>query len=241
MHAPHGLIHSELALNLGIPKSSLTKILSRLMTSGHVKRVDGTTYMLGERWLSLVKASLTGTFIDILVRPSLERLVRETGETSGFNMIVGEQVETISTVISSRQLQFTMHRGERASLHQMSSGQAILAHMSRDFPDRCHSQVISPDANSPLRDRPTFDAAMAEIRKLGYAEVRDYREGIVGVGCHILSADGKPKASVNVATPAIRYDEEHKARTVESLKAVASDLSKRLDDSIDAPEEWLKP
>lgn len=241
VHAPHGLIHSELAHYLGIPKSSLTKILSSLMTSGYVKRVDGTTYVLGERWLSLVKASLTGTSIDVLVRPSLEQLVRDTGETAGFNMVVGEQVETMSTVVSGRQLQFTMHRGERASLHKMSSGQAVLAHMSKDFQDRYHSQILSTDAHSPLRDHPTFDAAMAEIRRLGYAEVRDYREGIVGLGCPILSADGRPKASVNVATPAIRYDEEHKARTVECLKTVASDLAKRLDDWIDAPEEWLKP
>ncbi|HJT39793.1 MAG TPA: IclR family transcriptional regulator [Sphingobium sp.] len=241
VHAPHGLIHSELALYLGIPKSSLTKILSSLMRSGYVKRIDGTTYMPGERWQSLVKASITGASIDILVRPSLERLVRETGETSGFNMVVGEQVETISTVVSSKQLQFTMNRGERAPLHKMSSGQAILAHMSQAFQDRYYNQVLSENPHSPFRDQQLFAATMAEIRQQGYAEVGGFREGIVGVGCPILSADGRPKASVNVATPAIRYSKAHKFQTIECLKAVASDLAKRLDAWIDAPEEWLKP
>ena len=239
VHAPHGLIHSELALYLGIPKSSLTKILSSLMTSGYVKRIDGTTYLLGERWQALVKASITGTSIDMLVRPSLERLVRETGETSGFNMVVGDQVETISTLISSKQLQFAMNTGERAPLHKMSSGRVILANMSANFQMLYYEKILRPDATSPFSDREEYDGLMAHIREQGYSEVRDFREGIVGVACPILSEDGTPKASVNVATPTIRYDEDHKARTVTCLKAVCGDLAKRLDAWIDAPEEWL--
>lgn len=239
VHAPHGLIHTELALHLGIPKSSLTKILSSLMISGYVKRVDGATYMLGQRWQSLVKASIAGTSIDMLVRPSLERLVRETGETAGFNMVVGEQVETISTVVSSQQLQFTMNVGERAPLHKMSSGRAILAHMSETFQDRYYAQLLSQDATSSLKDRQEYETTLAQIREQGFAEVRDFREGIVGVGCPILSPDGSPKAAVNVATPTIRYDEDHKAHTVACLKAVAAELAKKLDAWIDAPQEWL--
>lgn len=239
VHAPHGLVHSELANTLKIPKSSLTKILSSLMISGHVKRLDGNTYVPGERWLSLVKASITGSSIDALVQSSLERLVRETGETAGFNMIVGGQVETISTVVSSKQLQFTMLRGERTQPHRMSSGQVILANMSQKFQNAYFTQIASKDSTSPLKDRDTYEATMEAIRKSGFAEVHGFRDGIVGLGCPILSADGTPKASLNVATPEIRFDEENKAIAISSLKSITADLEKRISAWIDPPQEWL--
>lgn len=237
--APRGLIHTELALALGIPKSSLTKILSSLILSGYVQRIDGTTYIIGDRWRSLVKSSISGASIDEMAQPTLERITQETGETSGFNMIVSRKVETISTVASSRQLQFIMRRGERAPLHKMSSGRVILANLTADFQNLYYKNVIRLDRTSSFSNHRNFRDVMAEIRERGYSEVDDFREGTVGLAYPILSAQGRVKASINVATPTIRYDKEQKAHIIQELRSSAADLAKRLDAWIDEPEEWL--
>ena len=239
VHAPHGLKHSELASSRGIPKSSLTKILASLMASGYVRRVDGSTYLVGERWRALVKASITGTSIDGLVEPSLRRLVDATGETAGFNMVVNEQIETISTIVSARQLQFTMIVGERAPLHRMSSGFVILANMRPEFQDRYYAAVAPGDSILPLLGRTGFQHAMREIRTHGFAEMRGFREGIAGLGVALLSQDGQPLASLNVAMPESRLTTDSSARAIAALKTVAADLGQRLDGWIDPVEEWL--
>ncbi|HJP68113.1 MAG TPA: IclR family transcriptional regulator [Sphingomicrobium sp.] len=232
--APRGLTHTELASLLGIPKSSLTKILSSLMTSGYVRRVDGSRYEVGDRWQSLVKASITGRSIESFVHPSLERLVQVTEETAGFNMVIDRQIETIATVPSKRQLQFTMILGERAPLYRMSSGLAILAHLSDEYQHRYYSECVKNDTTSPLRQKSAFERAMGSIRAEGFAEVRGYRDGIVGFGVPILTAGGLPLASLNVAMPEIRETPESKARAIDIMRVVAADLSRRL-------EGWVEP
>ncbi|HKR91768.1 IclR family transcriptional regulator [Novosphingobium sp.] len=240
VHAPPGLTHSQLANSLGIPKSSLTKILSSLMVGGYVQRPDGFTYQVGERWRALVKASIAGNTLDSLARATVERIVQATGETAGFNMIVDAMIETITTIPGNQQLQYTMIQGEREPPHRMSSGQAIIAYMEPEFHDRYFDQVVCKDSSSPIRTKAAYHKAMQEICKRGYAELRGHRAGIVGFGVPVLTKEGMPLASLNVAIPQVRLNEDVKANAIAALKAGSSNLAKLLEGWVDPICDWLE-
>ena len=239
VHAPPGLTHSQLANSLGIPKSSLTKILSSLIAGGYVQRPDGFTYQVGERWRALVKASIAGNTLDSLAHAAVERIVNATGETAGFNMIVDARIETITTILGNQQLRFTMIQGERELPHRMSSGQAIIAYMPPEFRDRYFNAIACKDSSSPLRTKSVYRKVMQEIRRRGFAEVRGHRAGIVGFGVPVLTSDGAPLASLNIAIPEVRLNEEVKADAIVALNAASSNLAELLGGWLDPIADWL--
>lgn len=233
VHAPMGLSHSDLAAELKIPKSSLTKILGSLMSCGYIERVDGAIYLVGPRWRAMVKASISSRSLDEIVVGSLERLMRDTGETAGFGMVVNGQIEIVSTVVSPQQLQYTMSRGDRAPMHAMSSGLAILAFLDGETQQIYFQEVAKCDAQSPLRKAVAFTRAMRTIADQGFAEVRSFREGIVGLAVPILGSE-RPLGALNIAAPEIRFSDALRDRAVASMHHLARQLGDQLGG-------WIEP
>ena len=232
---PEGLTHTDLASDLGIPKSSLTKLLSTLVTSGYAEQGNGGRYRPGKSWRALVKTALKIGTLNDLVQPSLERIVQYIGETAGFNLVRDNEIETIATMMSPQALQFTMRTGNRAPLYAMSSGLAVLAQMSPDIQQR-YCKMVEPDlrSRSATPNAAALSRLLAEIRKQGYAQVEGYVPGMCGFGVAVISPKGIALASLNVAIPIIRFNDAVRERTLMILNSVSRELALKLDG-------WLEP
>ena len=216
--------HTEIAEALGIPKSSLTKLLKNLTARGFVEFVPVTKgYRLGEALIRLSQQSTHSRSLVSCAQPVLAEITQQTLESCALNQLKGDQVEVVATVTSPQRLVSHLRLGDLAPLYAVSGGKVILAFL----PDQMRSEYIKTvkmQAITPktITAKKALLAQIETIRQTGVAYSMDeYTPGIVGVGVPVLSSSGFPLGSLNVAIPSVRYSERVGARAVAVLEAAA--------------------
>src|SRR5574341_350112 len=122
------LSHSEIALALGIPKSSLTQLLRNLSARGYLEFVPGpNTYRLGPAFFALHRKPHSEGDLAAAARPILERLTAATHESSALSLYRKDYVERVCGVDSPQVLTYRMTPGTRFLLYSSSIGKAVLA------------------------------------------------------------------------------------------------------------------
>jgi DNA-binding IclR family transcriptional regulator len=202
--------HAELAQASGLPKSTLTYVLTELAGSGYVKRV-GRRYTPGARMLTLAyrMARRVGVPLDVPdgVHELLERLARETGETAVFVVEVGRGPEFAGDVLaldhveSPHAMRYVPGIGELQPIAHTAAGYVLLAFSGRD------ASAIPRDtlyARSPttLTDPAEIDAELRRTRRRGYAT--NSGAGVTSVAVPWTLREGEVVAAVSIVGPSER-------------------------------------
>lgn len=223
--------HAELADELRIPKSSLTKLLRTLVSRAYLEYVpEGKTYVLGPAITKLARTSMASEDLVEIAGPILEAVTEATEETSGLNVLKGEQSEVVRAVLSPHRLLMTMRVGDQAPLYATSGGKALLAHlppeMRRDYLARTKLERLTPKTIvSPAELAKQLD----QVAKTGLAYVfEEFHTGIIGMARPILGNSGFPIAAVNVAMPAMRFNRESEAVCKAALERAVKTFRSRL-------------
>lgn len=222
--------HTEIAEALGIPKSSLTKLIRNLTDRGYLRFVAETKgYRLGDAILKLAQQSSQVRSLIACAEPVLRDITQQTAESCALNQLKGEQVEVVATVISQQRLQSHMRLGDLAPLYAVSGGKAILAYLP-DVMREEYMRAVTFErfTKNTISTKKALLATLEDVRKKGYAHsLEEYTPGIVGVGVPILSADGFPLGSLNLAIPAVRYSKEIGERAVAILTSSAARIQRQ--------------
>ena len=224
------LSHADIAARLAIPKSSLTPLLRNLIHRGFAMlSPDGRGHLIGPALAALARSGGRPDPAE-LVLPFLTEATRETGESSAFNELRGDEVEVTATVIGSHRLVTHMRLGDRAPLYATSSGKLILAHMPAAFRDDYLAGARFEGCTAhTLRSAAALEAELAAIRAEGFAYSREeWTPGIVGIGMAVLDDAGLPIGAINHAIPVARFDGETDRRARHSLSRCVSDFRRRL-------------
>jgi DNA-binding IclR family transcriptional regulator len=223
--------HTELAEGLGIPRSSLTQLLKDLVARGYVAfHAPSRGYRLGSSFAALARHAGAGEDLISLAEPFLRELTDRTGESSALNRLKGWQAEVVATVNGPHRLVTHMRLGDLAPLYATSGGKVILAHL----PDAEIDSYLVTTALEAVTPKTTTSAEnlrqeLAAVRRNGVAfSFEEYTPGIIGLACPILSSDGRPLGSLNIAMPAVRYGDGVRDRVAEALQRAAREISRRL-------------
>ena len=128
-----GLTHGELSRMLGIPKGSLSSLLSNLVDRGYLAFDPlGKLYMLGSELLVLTSRYLNSLDIVRTGRPIVHGLVLEMNEDAEIAVQRGDQVVFLYKEESSRPVKYSIAPGELAPLFATSPGKCILAFMPEE-------------------------------------------------------------------------------------------------------------
>lgn len=223
--------HTEIAAELGIPKSSLTKLLKTLVGRRYLDYAPATKrYALGPALARLARQSHTGRGLVAIAEPILRTLTEATQETSALNLLKGDRSEVVCAALSPRRLLSTMRVGDTAPLHATSSGKALLAHlpadMRRDYLAHARFERITPRTIRSARELKT---QLDKIARTGLAYVfEEFTPGIVGMARPILDDSGFPLAAVNIAMPATRFDSDSEKRCAAALERAIKEFRSRL-------------
>jgi len=203
--------HTEIADELGIPKSSLTQLLKTLVRRGYLNYVPASKgYTLGPAIAALAKRSHEGQDLISAAQSILPGVVAEAHETCSLNILKGDKSEVVAAAMSPQRLHYTMRIGDTAPLYATSGGKALLAYLPADMVQeyfaRVHFEQITPNTiNSVTR----LKEELEQVRAKGVAFVyEEFTPGIVGMARPILSASGYPLASINIAMPITRYNDK---------------------------------
>lgn len=222
--SPAGL--SECARRVGLPKSTVARILATLEETEAVERAeDGRMFRLGPMVQRLSSAAGGPAQLAAFARPYLEELTNLTGEAAGISIPDGYRVHYIDQTEATHPVQVRDWTGELIPMHLVPSGLVIMAHwpeaqteryLGRDLERTTPNSVTDPRA---IRDR------LAEIRDVGYVWVfEEFVEGINSVAAPVFEKE-TITAAMHVHGPAYRFPA--KAREVRLGKAVA-DAAQRL-------------
>ena len=206
----------EIAITLGIPVSSLSYLLSTLVERGYLER-DRREYRLGPA-ISRFHPPEAEPSLAERVGPIVRALTRELNETAGFFVLRDFELEAVASEIGLHALRYSLEVGQRAPLHALAAGKAILAGMS-DAQLETYFRTVRREAYTPqtIHEEARLRKAIAEVRRTGIARTREeYSAGISGIA-RAAVVDGVTLGAFSIAIPLARLNEDVERRAIQLL------------------------
>lgn len=220
----------EIARALKLPKSSCLGILQTLERSGYLYQQRDGRYYPTKRWLANATAICSRDQVLMRVKPVLEALRDETGETLLFATRTGTQVLYLDVVESRQITRYTAEIGQTKPLHCSASGHALLGGMEATARTALIGRLTLPRMTEhTIRSRGELAARIAASATRGwYHSLREYHPETAAVGVPVR-IDGHVYALL-VAAP---YHRLHKSMAKVGARLIAA--SRKLSDDASGP------
>lgn len=163
---------SAIGRSLGMPKSSVHRLLSALTRRGMVERDDRGLYRPGIGLVALGLGALEREPSVIAARPVLERFAEEIGETF---FLVGARAGALIVLEKAEGtgvLRVAPRVGERVPIHATAVGKLYLA-LAPDVLGDLGTAPLPNYTPSTLTDREVLEREVAAVRVAGFARNRD--------------------------------------------------------------------
>ncbi|MFI5779535.1 IclR family transcriptional regulator [Nocardia sp. NPDC051570] len=221
---------TEIATELGVHKSTVSRLIAVLESRGYVEQVsDRGKYRLG---FSLVRLAGSTSARPDLVGPGQDActtLAAETGETTNIAVLDGNRIINIVEAIGPRSIALRSWVGQSCPAHATSSGKVLLAALEpaavRELVG-VHPAAYTADTITEFID---LAAQLAEVRASGWASVREELEvGLNAVAAPVYDHTGTTVAALSVSGPSYRLGPERFAEMAALTMAGAAAISRRL-------------
>ncbi len=218
---------SDLARELGIPKSSTSNLLQALEDADLISRL-GSDYALGVKLVELGAAYLSRRDEVREFHRFCERAPLLKGETVRIAMLDGDNVIYLARYEGHPAVTLTSNIGDKMPVSLCAVGKALVAQLHDDdleqlFPDEAVLPVMTARS---LRTGREFKAEIAQIRAKGYAfEDEESTLGVVSLGVAVPTRGSHgPRLAVSVTALKATFSQEQRQAMVQEL----SDLTKML-------------
>lgn len=205
--APTGMSLGQIAKQIGLPRSTVQRLVSGLEAEGLVEvGATAAQIKLGSEFLRLAQISRP-SLLDRL-HPVMVDLAAETGETADLSMVRRTELFFVDQVVGTERLLAVSHVGDTFPLHCTSVGKAYLASQPRDVVERLIGATYprrTPNTHI------TFDALqnnLDAIRATGIGiDLEEHSPGIAAIG---ISFEDKPGEwfGLSVPLPMQRFEEK---------------------------------
>ena len=192
----------DVAAHFSMDRSTAYRFLTTLENLGLLRKNRKTKrYSVGPRFF-VWQGNLPqhGRFFSF-IKPEIERLARETGQTSHFAALIGLEIELIEVVPSGRTIAVQQSVGNREPLYCSAVGKAILAFLPERERQAMMAQfTFERFTNTTLTSIPELEKELENIRDSKIAF--DNGEGSQQVTCvaaPLLNADGYPVGAIGLS------------------------------------------
>lgn len=219
---------TELVQQTGWAKSTVHGLLASMLDSAVVEqdRTDGR-YRLGYHLFELGQSVSAGWNVVELVRPRLEQVVQELGESACLARLSGDELLIVDSAEPTGSIRVTSDPGIRLPIHCTSQGKSILSAMPEEeakaLLERRGMPALTPATIT------TWEGMRSQLeltRELGYSVERgEYRVGLQSVGAPIYSADGSCSYAIGVIEFLRTGQPGTDRKTIETVRAAAAAAS----------------
>jgi DNA-binding IclR family transcriptional regulator len=214
---------SELAGELGLHKSTVSRLLATLEARGFVRR-EGERFAPGFELARLGGiAALAGHALVALADDALDRLAAATNETVNLAVRDGPFALNIQQIQTTHRVGVGDWTGRHAPLHCTANGKVLVAFGGGPLPP------ISgpPPTERAITDAAALEAALEVVRERGYATALEELElGLHAAAAPVFDRHGECVAAVSVSGPSFRLrDLDHAGRL---CVRAADEISDRL-------------
>jgi DNA-binding IclR family transcriptional regulator len=221
---------SELGRAVGLPKSTVARLLTTLEHEGLIERVPHSDkYRLG--FLLVRLAGRVTHFGDLrgVAHAVLVRLSEGSQESVHLGVLDGDEVVNVEQIASPHLIRETNWLGRRTPLHCAANGKAILAFQADAQIAHVLTGPLRRITDQTVTDARLIRAELAETRERGYAETRgEVEDGLNGVAAPIRNGAGEVFAAVSVSGPSYRVPLARLAELGPAVVSAAAEISRRL-------------
>jgi len=225
--SPEPLRFAAIARKLDMPKASLHRILTALMTERLVRLdPEQQTYHAGYRLLELAHRTWEETDIRKVAQPHLRQLRAQVQETVHLAVRDGSEIVYIDKLESSDGLRLYSAIGKRGPIYCTGVGKAILASLDDEEQRRIIDRLdLAPFTNNTITTAEKLRFAIKEIRNRGCAyDLEEHQEGTRCVAAPVVNFHGEVIASISVTGPATRMTSER----MRDLEGAVIDAARRI-------------
>ncbi len=201
-----GLSLGKIAQRVALPRSTVQRIVNALVDENLVSSAPASTgYMIGPEILALAQAAQRD--VALCLRPLMEELSQQTGETVDLALFKDQQMIFIDQVAGTQRLRAVSAIGESFPMSVTANGKAALAQLS----DPTCSRILEHELKDGIGTQSVKQMLdqLNEVRKLGYAlDDDEHTEGISAVG--IAFTVEQSIYALSIPAPSHRYRREKK-------------------------------
>ncbi|MGW5188072.1 IclR family transcriptional regulator [Kribbella sp. NPDC004138] len=213
---------SDIARRLGMPKSSLHKLLGTMERRGWVEtdEISHSRYRIG------LRALLAGTrYVDVdkiveMVQPILTALTDQLQEASHLGRLDGADVVYLAKRESPHPLRMYSAVGRRLPAHATAMGKAMLAQRSWEEVDQLLPAPLRSLTPATITDRRKLRSELETIRANGFAVDDEESADLMRAVAIVLPTPGASNA-ISVSAPSARLPLERTTEVAELLHRLA--------------------
>ncbi len=218
----------ELARSLGLPKSSVLRIMQTLCNEGFLFQADDEgKYAIGSE-LKRMGTILNSqdSFLSVAI-PVLKKNLPEINENMYVFTYDNDKVVVDAEVECTHPLRLHLEIGVPYDIHRGATGKTILGNISQTKSETIFNKL---ENNSDV-DISRLKRQIKEGHKNGYFFSEGERiEGVVGFAAPIFGAGHVLIGGIAIMVPQIRYSKEKHKLCVDVIKKCSHNISSRLGD-----------
>ena len=233
--APNGLGLTELAHSLSLPKTTVYRIATTLVSREYLEQTVSGIYRVSRKMFVLPVREQLDQMLIRVAQPFILELAAMCNETVNLGLIDAAEIVVIHTAESSQAVRMSSKVGNRRFLHATALGKVMLAAMDRKDIDHLIGLKGMPRiTENTITD---FDQLMDElqrIRHFGYAI--DNQENEIEGRCiaSSITAQGQVVAALSISGPEFRMSLRRTRSLAPELKKTCAAISDALSDSLGA-------
>ena len=216
---------TELALALGIDKSSASRLVKTMVQYGYLKPEPGSRrYVVGDRLYQIGWELVNRMPVREKARPYLYRLVKETGECAHTAVYSEGKALVIDDVEAEASLRVVGRTGRLIPLHCTAVGKSLLA-----FADLPLPAILERKMPATITDSETLRLHLLETQARGYSlDDEEHEPGVRCIAAPVYNFLGVAIASIGISGPAVRVTHERIMPLATHVRRVARELSTAL-------------
>lgn len=195
----------EISLRMGIPRSTVNRMLASLVIQGYLHRVPYKGYTLGSKLIYLGSIALEQRPLVALARPHLELLAAHTEDTVHLGVEDEDQVLYLDKIPSKRGLEMRSRIGLRKPIASTGVGKALLLGIHEERWLFFYKEAVADQKrlNMPHMLPPwkKYRQDLLDYVSQGWVyDIEEHEPGIRCVGAPVYDVLGKVVAAVSVAS-----------------------------------------
>lgn len=221
---------ANVARDLGVARSTAHRMLTTLQARGLLRQDPATkSYGPGVSLVELGMAVMGAVDLRAEIRPVLDKLAGDTGETAHLLVLEGAEVAFLDGVESKRVIRAAARSGQRSPAHTSAAGKALLARLDEEeLRRRYPTPRLRGGTANALATRTALIVELEQIRQRGYAtNLSESETDLHAVAVAVCDRHGNPRCALSVSGPASRLGDDL-SELGGLLVATADELAQRI-------------
>lgn len=220
---------TELADELGISKSAVSRLLSTLASEGYVLKEPTTQkYSLGLQILKLNSVVTSQLEINHAAEAIIRELAKSTGEAALIS-VLEDEIVYIEQIECRHKEPILPLVGHRSPVHCTSAGKLLLAYYETERLHQVVRRGLTSYTAKTITEKEVLQKQLMEIRKEQICCCEsEYLEGLICLSAPIRNYMNCVVAAITIMGPIHRINEHTHQKLMNKLTRAAKEISREL-------------